>query len=236
MTSASSAGSSSTTGSGDPDGLVAPARHLLSPTNRMAAVTSSFLDPIVQAPPGAASGALVALELVDVIGGPAAPTVHEGSETPFGSGDATSAASPAIGAAAHVEDALPPNLVCGGPLIDVAAAPRQDRGIVERLILVWTGGALDPAAPEYERAAFTSLPLHDVMRLGGIWPLGDSPPLLVTALGDESSTFTVTPATATSAAQRVYTDVDVRLLVGDLLARLRLHEAARRAGPEGETR
>ena len=38
---------------GDPDGLVALAHHLLSPTNRVTAVTSSFLDPVfgeVEAP------------------------------------------------------------------------------------------------------------------------------------------------------------------------------------------
>src|SRR3954468_23674461 len=71
--------------SGDPDGLVALAHHLLSPTNRVVAVTSSFLNPIFQAPPGAASGALLARELVDLIVGPT-PAVHAGSEVPFGSG------------------------------------------------------------------------------------------------------------------------------------------------------
>ena len=273
--------------SGDPDGLVALAHHLLSPTNRVVAVTSSFLNPVFQAPPGAAAGAAMARELIDLIGGPAAPPVHEGSEIPFGSGDATSAASAAIVAAARIEDDLPLYLVCGGPLTNVADALRQDPGIAERLVLVWIGGALEPGAAEYNRDTdpaaadfvlglpslevrqfpletyrrcaysvaelehdlggsgrvgrwlwerFTSLPLPDFIRLGGLWPLGDSPPLLVTALGDESSTVTATPATATSGARRIYTDVDVRLLVGDLLARLRLHEAARRAGPEGETR
>jgi purine nucleosidase len=269
--------------SGDPDGLVALAHHLLSPTNRVIAVTSSFLNPIFQAPPGAAAGAALARELVDLIGGPM-PPVHEGSETPFGSGDAASAASAAIVAAAHVEDDLPLYLVCGGPLTNVAAALQQDPGIAERLTLVWIGGALDPTAPEYNRDTdpaaaefvlsrpslevwqfpletyrrcaysvaelehdlggsgrvgrwlwerFTSLPLPDFIRLGGVWPLGDSPPLLVTALGDESSSATSTPASAARGARRVYTDVDVRLLVGDLLAKLRLHEQRRRtpAGP-----
>jgi len=74
---------------------------------------------------------------------------------------------------------------------------------------------------------FTSLPLPDFVRLGGVWPLGDSPPLLVTALDDASSTVMSTPAEADRGARRIYTSVDVRLLVGDLLARLRLHEAHR---------
>jgi hypothetical protein len=275
--------------SGDPDGLVALAHHLLSPTNRVVAVTSSFLNPIFQAPPGAAAGAALARELVEVIGGPGAP-VHEGSEIPFGSGDATSAASAAIGAAAHVDDDLPLYLVCGGPLTNVAAALQADPGIAERLTLVWIGGALDSVAPEYNRDTdpaaaefvlglpslevwqfpletyrrcaysvaelehdlggsgqvgqwlwerFTSLPLPDFIRLGGLWPLGDSPPLLVTALGDESSTFTTTPASADHGPRRTYTDIDFRLLVADLLARLRLHEARRPAAapdPQGEHR
>ena len=268
---------------GDPDGLVALAHHLLSPTNRMVAVTSSFLNPIFQAPPGAAAGAVLARELVQLIGGPVVP-VHEGSETPFGSGNAASAASAAIVAAAHVEDDLLLYLVCGGPLTNVAAALQQDPGIAERLVLVWIGGALEPGAAEYNRDTdadaaefvlsrpdlevwqfpsetyrrcaysvaeleqdiggsgqvgrwlwerFTSLPLPDFIRLGGVWPLGDSPPLLVTALGDESSSFTVTAAGAGRGTRRVYTDVDVRLIVGDLLAKLRLHEARCQQGDSG---
>jgi hypothetical protein len=65
--------------------------------------------------------------------------------------------------------------------------------------------------------------------LGGVWPLGDSPPLLVTALTDESSTFTETPVQDGRGARRVYTDVDFRLVVGDMHARLRLHERDRQA-------
>jgi purine nucleosidase len=71
---------------------------------------------------------------------------------------------------------------------------------------------------------FTDLPIPDFVRLGAVWPLGDSPPVLVTALDDASSAWTPSPAGPGRAARRVYTDVDVRLLVADLLARLRLHE------------
>jgi purine nucleosidase len=264
--------------SGDPDGLVALAHHLLSPTNRVVLVTSSFLNPLFEAPPGAAAGAAMARELVELVGGVAPPPVHEGSETPFRAGSATSAASDAIVAEARRDDGLPLFLVCGGPLTNVAAALEQAPDIAERLTLVWIGGALQPGAPEYNRDTdaaaadfvlglpalevwqfpletyrrcayslaelehdlggsgrvgqwlwerFTSLPLPDFVQLGGVWPLGDSPPLLVTALGDESSTFTATPAGGDIGARRVYTDVDFRLLAGDLLARLRLHEARR---------
>ena len=73
---------------------------------------------------------------------------------------------------------------------------------------------------------FTGPP--DWLVLGGVWPQGDSPPLLVTALTDESSTYTEASVEAGRGLRRVYTDVDFRLLMGDLLARLRLHERGRR--------
>jgi purine nucleosidase len=60
------------------------------------------------------------------------------------------------------------------------------------------------------------------VQLGGVWPLGDSPPVLITALTTDSST-----RSAPSGGVTVYTDVDMRLLVGDLLAKLRLHEQRR---------
>ena len=121
---------------GDPDGLVALAHHLLSPGNRVAAVTSSMINPIFDPPPtAAADGAALARELVDLVGG-ARPPVHAGSETPFGDGGAASAASDAIVAEGRRDDPLPLYLVCAGPLTNVADALRQDPGIAERLILV----------------------------------------------------------------------------------------------------
>jgi hypothetical protein len=57
----------------------------------------------------------------------------------------------------------------------------------------------------------------DWVRIGGVWPLGDSPPVLVTALTTESSRWT------TEGRRRIYTDVDTRLLFADLLAKLRTH-------------
>ena len=74
------------------------------------------------------------------------------------------------------------------------------------------------------RRQYTELPIPDFIELGELWPLGDSPPVLVTSLGDASCTWTESTAGPGGAARRVCTDVDVRLLLGDLLARLRLHE------------
>src|SRR3954471_19254498 len=106
--------------SGDPDGLVALAHHLLSPANRVVAVTSSFLNPrFAGLAPRAADGAALARELLAAVGGEAPPQVHAGSEEPFGDGSA-SAAADAIVAEARREDDPPLYPVCGGALTNAA--------------------------------------------------------------------------------------------------------------------
>jgi hypothetical protein len=261
---------------GDPDGLVALAHHLLSPANRVVAVTSSFCSPVFgDLGPSAQHGTALAQELIELVGGPARPPVHTGSERAYADGT-TSPASSAIVAEARRDDDLPLFLVCGGPLTNVAAALEQAPDIASRLTLVWIGGArvagadeynrdTDPRAAElvfgrseltlwqfpletYRRCAysvaelehdlagsgrvgrwlwhrFVALPLPDWIRLGGVWPLGDSPPVLVTALSDVSSPYTETRAAPDGGVRRIYTDVDARLLFGDMLAKLRLHES-----------
>ncbi|MGY1615526.1 nucleoside hydrolase [Geodermatophilus sp. SYSU D00691] len=266
---------------GDPDGLVALAHHLLSPTNRVVAVTSSFLNPVFGEPGTTAErGAALARELVDLVGGPVRPPVHAGAESAFDGATTSgaSAASAAIVAEARRDDDLPLFLVCAGPLTNVAAALAEAPDIASRFTLVWVGGARAADAAEYNRdtdqpaadlvfgrsalpirqfpletyrrcafsvaevehdlagsgavgrwlwTRFLELPLPGWIRLGGVWPLGDSPPLLVTALSDESSSWTETRAEPVGAARRVYTDVDTRLLFGDMLAKLRAHEHRR---------
>lgn len=72
--------------------------------------------------------------------------------------------------------------------------------------------------------------------LGGTWPMGDSPPVLFTAVSDESSRFEARPAKRISPdlsygelmpdrTIRVCTSIDVRLAFADFLAKLRLHAA-----------
>ncbi|SOD98154.1 nucleoside hydrolase [Blastococcus haudaquaticus] len=254
---------------GDPDGLVALAHHLLSPANRVVAVTGSQNSPVFGSPAGtAAAGTALAQELIDLVG-THRPVVAAGCDVPIGGGDTSSAAADAIVAEARRDDPLPLFLVCAGPLTNVAQALRQAPDIAERLTLVWIGGALGADAQEYNRDTdpqaadevlgraelavrqfpletyrrcsysvaelehdiggagrvgawlwqrFLELPLPDFVQLGEVWPLGDSPPVLVTALDDASSTWSGPPT------RRVYTDVDVRLLFADLLARLRLHQ------------
>ncbi|MCZ2805355.1 nucleoside hydrolase [Modestobacter sp. VKM Ac-2983] len=262
---------------GDPDGLVALAHHLLSPANRVDAVTSSHLSPVFGPPEGtAAAGAKLAQELVDLVG-TQRPVVAAGCDVPIGGGDTTSAAADAILAEARRDDPLPLFLVCAGPLTNVAQALRQAPDIAARLTLVWVGGALDADAFEYNRDTdaeaarevlsrtelpvwqfpletyrrctysvaeleqdvggagrlgawlwrqYVELPVPDFVEQGETWPLGDSPPVLVTALDDASSVWTTFPD---QPGRRVCTDVDLRLLVADLLARLRLHEHRSRA-------
>ena len=271
--------------SGDPDGLVGLAHHLLSPTNRVVGVTSSFLNPMFPGvTPTAADGAALARELLAAVGGAGLPPVYAGSEVPFGE-QSGSAAADAIVAEARREDELPLYVVCGGPLTNVAQVLRQAPDIASRMTLVWIGGALDAAAFEYNRdtdpeaARFVlahpeldvhSFPLetyrqcaysvaeleHDLgttgvlgrwlwdhftdppewMRIGGHWPLGDSPPVLVTALTVESSQWTSTTVESGTGHRRVYTAVDLRLLFGDMLARLRAHERSRRPVATAENR
>ena len=269
---------------GDPDGLVALAHHLLSPANRVDAVTSSHLNPVFGPPEGTAEkGARFARELVDLVDGPR-PAVAAGCDVRLDTGDTRSAAADLIVAEARRDDPLPLLLVCAGPLTNVAQALRQAPEIASRLTLVWVGGALDPDAFEYNRETdaeaarevlartdlavsqfpletyrrceysvaeleqdlggagrvgawlwqrYVELPIPYFVEQGETWPLGDSPPLLLTALSDATSAWTETASAPGGASRRVYVDVDVRLLVADLYAKLRRHErqAAGASGP-----
>ena len=264
---------------GDPDGLVGLAHHLLSPTNRVVAVTSSFLNPRFAVDGATAEeGARLAAALVDEVAPKTRPAVLAGADEAWKPG-VRSPASEAIVAAARADDEHPLFVVCGGPLTNVAAAFEQDPGIAARMQLVWIGGSLDAAAFEYNRdtdpaaAEFVfghsglvvlQFPLetyrqcaysvHELaedvgtsgrlgawlweryqsppewVRLGGVWPLGDSPPVLVTALSTESSRWTTVPSDG--ATVRVCTEVDFRLVVGDMLAKLRGHERLRLTSDE----
>jgi hypothetical protein len=82
---------------------------------------------------------------------------------------------------------------------------------------------------------FTSPP--SFVRIAGHWPMGDSPPVLITALTTESSTFRTIPSPwiddeggyATHPAPRdlvVLDTIDVRLLFADFFARLHLAASA----------
>ncbi len=74
---------------GDPDGLVGLAHHLLSPTNRVTAITSSFLNPrFAESATTAEEGVRLAAELVDVVGTAGRPLVVAGTEEAWKPGPA----------------------------------------------------------------------------------------------------------------------------------------------------
>lgn len=81
-------------------------------------------------------------------------------------------------------------------------------------------------------ARFTNPPTF--FELGGSWPMGDSPPVLLTAISAESSRYRelearrINPDLTYGEAipgrmVRVYEDLDLRLTWADFLAKLRLH-------------
>ncbi|WP_221583701.1 nucleoside hydrolase [Microbacterium sp. G2-8] len=67
---------------------------------------------------------------------------------------------------------------------------------------------------------YLELPLPPQIDVDPVWPLGDSVPLAVTALPHAAARFS-----PDAAAHRTCTDLDTRLIIGDLFARLRLHAA-----------
>ena len=234
---------------GDPDGLVGLAHHLLSPTNRVTAITSSFLNPrFAESATTAEEGVRLAAELVDVVGPAGRPVVVAGAEEAWKPG-VRSPASDAIVAAALEDDDLPLFVVCGGPLTNVAAALEQEPP--SRRGWRWCGSAArSPPRPSSTTGTPTRRPreyvfsrpglvvhqfpletyrqcgysVHELaedvgtsgrlgawlwdhyqsppewMQLGGVWPLGDSPPVLVTALSTESSRWTTVAGLAASGA------------------------------------
>ncbi|BCW58736.1 nucleoside hydrolase [Arthrobacter sp. StoSoilB20] len=73
---------------------------------------------------------------------------------------------------------------------------------------------------------FHGLEVPDFIKFGPLWCLGDSAPLVVTGLGEVTSTF---ETTSTTPHRRMCRHVDARLVVADFLASLRLqaaHQAA----------
>ena len=271
---------------GDPDGLVALAHQLLSPTTRVCLVTSLPLNRRFESPALAGRSAAVGAEFarhllglvhqqsIPVLAGPQSIPAHP---------EPGSQAARAIVREALREDPLPLILTCGGPLTNVAAALREEPRIAERMTVIWIGGGAYPAGGweynlmtdvaaarfviERSRVPLWQVPLNAyrqmqysiarmnaVMRagpalarwlygrfvhppawakIGGTWPLGDSPLVLLTALSSESSVYAEHPARAilkdgrygreiAERRLRVYATVDARLTFEDMEARFAL--------------
>lgn len=140
---------------GDPDGLLALAYQLLSPTSRTVLVTTSALDENLAKLAGsvplgrtAAFGADLARETLRRCGLGASRPVIAGAESVGAGPGQVSAAARAIVAEARRADDLPLYLTCGGPLTNVAAALRLDPAIARRMTVVWIGGGAYPNGGE----------------------------------------------------------------------------------------
>lgn len=257
---------------GDPDGHVALAHQLLSPTTRTVLVTVSPLSRDLSPDDGVEAGQREVRELLSRLGG---ATVQVAG---------SAQAARAIVAEAMRDDPLPLFVTCGGPLTNVAAALRLEPRIATRITLVWIGGGNYPEGGwEYNLATdadaarhvveATQVPLWQVpqgayrqvqfsiaelgadmrpisaftkwlyqqftdppafVRLGGAWPMGDSPLVLLTAITSESSRYRDLPARRIlpdftygteidGRSIRVFETLDARLTLADFLAKLRLH-------------
>jgi purine nucleosidase len=140
--------------SGDPDGLVQLAHHLLSPSVDLRAIIGSHLrpgDPFDPSGRTADNAAARAQEVVDAIGSSRVagdPRVIAGSNvglidprTPI-----RSVAATAIVLEAMRDDTdLPLYIACGAGLTEIASAWLMEPRIAERVTVVWIGGPEDPA-------------------------------------------------------------------------------------------
>ncbi|MCX7282652.1 MAG: nucleoside hydrolase [Novosphingobium sp.] len=132
---------------GDPDGLVALAHHLLSPSVRCPLVTSSALDANLAKLGGkpanrtALAARDAAAQMLEMLSLATPPVLKIGAESFGTSQDQLSEAAHAIVQEALRDDPLPLFVACGGPLTNVAAALRLEPAIAKRLTLVWIGGA-----------------------------------------------------------------------------------------------
>ncbi len=136
--------------SGDPDGLLQLAHHLLSPSVEIRALIGSHLRPGDPFDPSGATADNACRrihDVLDALGMPAPAPVLAGSNTALVD-DRTpirSAAAEAIVAEAMRDDPRPLFLCCGAGLTEVASAWLVEPRIAERLTLVWIGGPEDPA-------------------------------------------------------------------------------------------
>jgi purine nucleosidase len=132
--------------SGDPDGLVQLAHHLLSPSVEIRAVIGSHLragDPFDPSGTTADNAAAAAARVVELLGLTGRIPVLAGSNValPDDRSPLRTAATDAIIAEALRDDTdLPLFVACGAGLTEIASAWLLEPRIAERLTLVWIGG------------------------------------------------------------------------------------------------
>jgi inosine-uridine nucleoside N-ribohydrolase len=136
--------------SGDPDGLVQLAHHLLCDSIDVRCVVGSFESPFHAVSSESTDAAVVAAARVAELAARTDVSVVTGATEPLESRTEpkASAASAAIVAEAMREDtSLPLFVVCGGGLTNIASAWLSEPRIAERLTVIWIGG------PEHEGLA-----------------------------------------------------------------------------------
>jgi purine nucleosidase len=137
--------------SGDPDGLVQLAHHLLSPSVEIPAIIGSHLrpgDPFDPSEITATNACARAAEVVEALGQTGRRTIVEGSNVGLASRTEPirSAGALAIVAEAMRDDTtLPLYFAAGAGLTELASAWLIEPRIADRLTLVWIGGLEDPA-------------------------------------------------------------------------------------------
>lgn len=133
---------------GDPDGLVALAHHLLSPSVEVALVVGSHLharEPFGNVPHQASIAAANAGEVFRLLGRTGAVPVWAGAQSAAeGNQGATPASHAIVAAAMQADPAAPLFYAAGAGLTELAAAYRLEPGIASRLRLVWIGGIEHP--------------------------------------------------------------------------------------------
>ena len=136
--------------SGDPDGIIQLAHHLLSPSVEMRGIISSHLtadDHWNRTGDSVAAGISAIQELLEVMKIPAPSPIVGGSSGPLIN---SKTAEDSDGARLIIQEAMrddvntPLYLVCGGSLTSLASAWLLEPRIVDRLIVVWIGGAEYP--------------------------------------------------------------------------------------------
>lgn len=137
--------------SGDPDGLVQLAHHLLSPSVEIRAIIASHLraDDIHwnRYSSSVEAAEQRAMQVVSLCGKQGAVRVLRGAEGPMAAAGVP-VESPGvdfiIGEALRDDTDLPLYVVCGGSLTQIASAYLREPRIAERLTLIWIGGAEYP--------------------------------------------------------------------------------------------
>jgi inosine-uridine nucleoside N-ribohydrolase len=128
--------------SGDPDGLVQLAHHLLCDSVDVRAIIGSFEAPFHTRPADSTDAAVLAAARVAELAARTDVRVVAGATEPLESRTTprTSAASDAIVAEAMRDTSLSLFVVCGGGLTNIASAWLTEPRIAERLTVVWIGG------------------------------------------------------------------------------------------------